>query len=69
MSSSRSRKAVPGAKDTLEQFKYEIADEIGVDVPDDGYWGEMTSKQCGAVGGMMVKKLIEMAESQLIGRK
>lgn len=69
MSNSKNRKAVPGAKDALEQFKYEIASEIGVDVPEDGYWGNMTSRECGTVGGTMVKKLIEMAENQLIGRK
>jgi hypothetical protein len=63
---SRNQKAVPEAKNALRQFKYESAGEIGVKVPEDGYWGDMTSRECGSVGGQMVKKLIEMAEHQLI---
>lgn len=68
-SGSRNQKAVPEAKGALNQFKYEIADEIGIKVPDNGYWGEMTSRDCGSVGGYMVKKLIMMAEEQLIGKR
>ena len=30
MATSRNRKAVPEAKAALEQFKYEVASEIGV---------------------------------------
>lgn len=63
---SRNQKAVPEAKNALRQFKYETASEIGVTVPENGYWGDMTSRECGSVGGQMVKKLIEMAENQLI---
>jgi len=66
---SRNQKAVPEAKSALNQFKYEIADEVGIDVPEDGYWGNMTSRQCGTVGGYMVKRMIQMAEEQLIGRR
>jgi len=66
---SKNHKAVPEAKSALNQFKYEIADEVGIDVPENGYWGDMTSRQCGTVGGYMVKRLIEMAEEQLIGRR
>lgn len=69
INSSRNQKAVPEAKAALQQFKYEIANEIGVKVPSSGYWGDMTSRECGSVGGYMVKKLIEMAEGQLIGQK
>jgi len=66
---SRNQKVVPEAKAALSQFKYEVADEIGVKVPEDGYWGDMTSRECGSVGGFMVKRLIQMAEEQLIGKK
>lgn len=65
-SGSRNQKAVPEAKAALQQFKYEVANEIGVKVPENGYWGDMTSRECGSVGGFMVKKLIEMAEEQLL---
>ncbi|SJZ93687.1 alpha/beta-type small acid-soluble spore protein, partial [Selenihalanaerobacter shriftii] len=30
-----------------------------------GYWGNMTSRECGAVGGQMVKKMVEYAENQM----
>jgi hypothetical protein len=68
-SGSRNQKAVPEAKAALDQFKHEVASEIGVKVPESGYWGDMTSRECGSVGGYMVKRLIEMAEEQLITGK
>lgn len=52
----------------MEQFKYEVAQEIGVNPPRDGYWGDLPSRQCGAVGGHMVRRMIEIAEQQLAGR-
>lgn len=69
ISSSKNNIAVPEAKTALEQFKYEVANEIGVRVPENGYWGNMTSRECGSVGGYMVKKLVEMGEEQLIGKR
>lgn len=33
-----------------------------VDIPEDHYWGNIPSAQCGAVGGHMVRKMVEMAE-------
>lgn len=65
---SRNQKLVPEAKDALDKIKYEVADEIGVKVPENDYWGNMTSRECGSVGGYMVKKLIAMAEKQLVNR-
>ncbi|OFI07683.1 small, acid-soluble spore protein alpha [Clostridium acetireducens DSM 10703] len=63
---SKNQKAVPEAMQALEQFKYEVANDIGVKIPENGYWGNMTSKECGSVGGQMVKRMVEMAEQQLI---
>ena len=40
------------------------ASEIGVNLKQ-GYNGDLTSKQAGSVGGMMVKKMIEKAASQM----
>lgn len=59
------RTLVPEAKAALEQFKYEVANEIGVQVPSTGYWGNMTSRECGSVGGFMVKKMVEAYERNL----
>ncbi len=59
---------VPGAERALDQFKYEVARDIGVPTPADGYWGDLTSRQCGAVGGHMVRRMVQLAEQQLSGR-
>lgn len=67
MANSRSRKVVPEAKHGLETFKYEIASEIGVKPPEAGYWGSYTSRECGAIGGFMVKKMVESYERGLTG--
>ena len=62
------RVLVREAAQFLDQFKYEVAQEIGVNAPQDGYWGDLPARQCGAVGGHMVRRLIEIAEQQLAGR-
>jgi small acid-soluble spore protein A (major alpha-type SASP) len=58
---------VPGAHKALDNMKYEIASELSLPVyqGSEDYWGNLSSKDCGRVGGAMVKKLIQMAESQL----
>jgi hypothetical protein len=57
-------KVVPEAKDALNKFKYEVASEVGVNLKD-GYNGNLSSKDAGKIGGNMVKKLIQQAESQM----
>lgn len=58
---------VPESHKALDGMKYEIAEsmELGVHQGSEDYWGEVTSKNCGRVGGQMVKRLISMAEEQL----
>ncbi|MBM7870043.1 small acid-soluble spore protein A (major alpha-type SASP) [Clostridium pascui] len=58
---------VPESHKALDDMKYEIAEsmELGVHQGSEDYWGEVTSKNCGRVGGQMVKRLISMAEEQL----
>lgn len=58
---------VPEARAALEQFKYEVAQEIGVPLKQ-GYNGDLTSAQNGYVGGYMVKKMIEQQEKQMAGK-
>ena len=55
---------VPEAKEALERFKMEAANEVGVNLKQ-GYNGDLTSKQAGSVGGQMVKKMIESYENSL----
>ena len=57
---------VPEAKEAMDKFKMEVANEIGVPLTN-GYNGNLTSKQNGSVGGYMVKKMIEQQERQMSG--
>ncbi len=59
------RALVPQARQALDQFKYEVAREIGVTPPASGYWGDLPARQCGAVGGNMVRRMIQVAEQNL----
>ena len=58
-------KVVPEAREALNKFKYEVANEVGVNLKD-GYNGDLTSRDAGRIGGNMVRKLIETAERQMI---
>jgi small acid-soluble spore protein A (major alpha-type SASP) len=64
---SQNRVLVKGAGSALDNLKHEVASQIGITPPASGYWGDLSSRQCGAVGGNMVKAMIQMAESQLSG--
>ncbi len=61
------KKLVPEAMDSLDRFKYEVASEVGVSLKD-GYNGDISAKDAGKIGGTMVKKMIQQAENQMIGR-
>ena len=63
-SSNSNNKVVPEAADALNKFKYEVASEVGVNLKD-GYNGDISARDAGRVGGNMVKKLIQQAESQM----
>ncbi|MGN9135475.1 small, acid-soluble spore protein, alpha/beta type [Clostridium sp. HCP1S3_B4] len=54
---------VPEAKNGLNRFKAEVAQELGVPFSD--YNGNLSSKQCGSVGGEMVKRMVEQYENTL----
>ena len=56
---------VPQAAQALEQLKYEIAQELGIQIPADGYYGYMTTRDTGAIGGHMVRRMVQIAEQQL----
>ena len=44
---------VPEAKEAMNRFKMECANEVGVNLKQ-GYNGDLTSRQAGSVGGQMV---------------
>ena len=58
------KNVVPEAKDALNRFKMEAANEVGV-ILKQGYNGDLTSKQAGSIGGQMVKKMIESYENSM----
>ncbi|MCF8563394.1 alpha/beta-type small acid-soluble spore protein [Alicyclobacillus tolerans] len=60
---------VPQALRALDQLKYEVAQELGIQVPQDGYWGTMMTRDTGAIGGNITRKLVALAEQQLSGRQ
>ena len=64
MANSNKRSLVPEAREALDKFKMEAANEVGVDLKN-GYNGDLTSKQAGSVGGQMVKKMIQSYENGL----
>ena len=55
---------VPEAKDAMNRFKMEAANEVGVNLKN-GYNGDLTARQAGSVGGQMVKKMIQSYENGL----
>ena len=63
-SNNSNRSVVPEAKEALNKFKYEVASEVGVTLKD-GYNGHLSSRDAGRIGGNMVRKLIQQAESQM----
>lgn len=48
---------VPSAREALNKFKMEAANEVGVNLKQ-GYNGDLTSREAGSVGGQMVKKMM-----------
>ena len=65
---SKSKIVVPEARQALNKFKMEAANEVGVNLSE-GYNGNLTSKQAGSVGGQMVKKMIESYENGIKNSK
>lgn len=53
---------VPGVQQALDQMKYEIAQEFGVQLGPDS-----TSRSNGSVGGEITKRLVQMSEQQMSG--
>ncbi len=62
--SSKNRLVVPGAQNAIDQMKYEIANEFGVNLGPDA-----TSRANGSVGGEITKRLVEMGQNQMAGRQ
>jgi hypothetical protein len=58
---ANSQTLVPEAKNGLAKFKNEVASEMGIQFSN--YNGNLSSRQCGSVGGEMVKRMVQQYES------
>lgn len=61
-SSNTNKLVVPGAKNAIDQMKYEIANEFGVTLGPDA-----TARANGSVGGEITKRLVQMGQNQVKG--
>lgn len=59
---SSNKLQVPGVQEAVNQMKYEIAQEFGVQLG-----AEASSRANGSVGGEITKRLVKMAERQSKG--
>ena len=62
--SSKNKLVAPGAQNAIDQMKYEIANEFGVNLGPDA-----TSRANGSVGGEITKRLVQMGQNQIAGRQ
>lgn len=70
MSASRNSNqlVVPQATAALDQMKFEVAQELGIAIPQDGYYGNMATKDAGSIGGFITRRLVQIAEQSLAGQ-
>ena len=62
MKSSNSKLVAPQAKQAIEQMKYEIANELGVNLGADA-----TARANGSVGGEITRRLVQNGLNQVSG--
>ncbi len=63
---SSNRLTVPEARQSLDQFKTEVANSMNINLKD-GYNGDISARDAGRIGGQMVKRMIEFAEKNMNG--
>ncbi|MBL0385343.1 alpha/beta-type small acid-soluble spore protein [Tumebacillus sp. ITR2] len=54
----------PEIRHMIERLKFEIAQEYGINIPLDGYWGRVASKDLGTIGAQLQKRLPLLLEHQ-----
>ena len=64
MATSSNNHVVPEAKEAMNRFKMEAAQEVGVNLKQ-GYNGDLTSREAGSVGGQRVKKWMSPTKTPL----
>ncbi len=61
---SNNRTMVPEAREGMNKFKMEAANQVGVNLKQ-GYNGHLTSREAGSIGGQMVKNMVKSYEESL----
>lgn len=59
------QKHPPEIAEAMNKFKFEVAGELGIPLNDYDN-GDLTSRDCGRIGGTMVKRLIELGQQVLV---
>jgi hypothetical protein len=67
-SRSSNQLVVPQANGALDQLKFEVAQELGIAFPQDGYGGNLLTRDAGRIGGNITRQLVQIAEQQLAGQ-
>ena len=62
---SSNKPATPNAANFLNNFKYEVANELGMSNYQTVDKGQLSSRENGYVGGNMVKKMVQYAEQNM----
>ena len=65
MSNNSNSINVPEARQAMDQFKMECANEVGVNLKQ-GYNGDLTSRQAGSVGGQMVNVMWHVRQADFM---
>lgn len=65
MPNNNNQVLVPQARQSLNQFKQQVASQLGVNLQ--GYNGDLPAREAGRIGGQMVRAMIQQAEQQLAG--
>ena len=63
MAKSGNSNIVPEAREALDRFKMEAANEVGVNLKQ-GYNGDLSSREAGSVGGQMVNVICPVRQTE-----
>lgn len=65
---NRNQLIVQQARGALDQLKFEVAQQLGIPL-DPAYNGDKQTREMGAIGGNMVRRMVQIAEQQLSGNR
>ncbi|MFC6332580.1 small, acid-soluble spore protein, alpha/beta type [Paenibacillus septentrionalis] len=60
---------IPQAIEAIDRLKFEVAQELGIAIPQDGYYGNVLTKETGYIGGNITRRLVQIAEQSLAGQR